>query len=60
MGMMVSRPKTQFMDFMDFICKCSEQVNREPVQITGQELEIVIHFKYKKIKVEWKQRSQNE
>ena len=42
-GMRVSRPKTQFMDF-NF--EQSQQGNREPVKILGEELERVTHFKY--------------
>ena len=42
-GMRVSRPKTQFMDF-NF--EQNQQGNREPVNILGEELEIVTHFKY--------------
>ena len=42
-GMTVSRPKTQFMDF-NF--EQSQQGNREPVNILGEELERVTHFKY--------------
>ena len=42
-GMRVSRPKTQFIDF-NF--GQSQQGNREPVNILGEELERVTHFKY--------------
>ena len=42
-GMRVSRPKTQSMDF-NF--EQSQQGNREPVNILGDELERVTHFKY--------------
>ena len=42
-GMRVSRPKSQFMDF-NF--QQSQQGNREPVKILGEELERVTHFKY--------------
>ena len=42
-GMRVSRPKTQFMDF-NF--EQSQQGNRDPVKILGEELERVTHFKY--------------
>ena len=42
-GMRVSRPKTQFMDFH---FEKSQQGNREPVKILGEELERVTHFKY--------------
>ena len=41
--MMVSRPKTQFMDF-NF--EQSQQGNREPIKILGEELERVTHFKF--------------
>ena len=42
-GMRISRPKTQFMDF-NF--EKNQQGNREPVNILGEELERVTHFKY--------------
>ena len=42
-GMRVSRPKTQFMDF-NF--EQSQQGNRDPVKILGEELERVTHLKY--------------
>ena len=42
-GMRVSRPKTQFMDF-NF--EQSQQGNRQPVKILGEELERVTLFKY--------------
>ena len=42
-GMRVSRPKIQFMDF-NF--EQSQQGNRDPVKILGEELERVTHFKY--------------
>ena len=42
-GMMLSRPKTQFMDF-NF--EKNQQGNREPVKILGEELERVTHLKY--------------
>ena len=37
-GMRVSRPKTQF---MDFTFGQNERGNREPVNVLGEELEIV-------------------
>ena len=42
-GMRLSRPRTQFMDF-NF--EQNQQGNREPVNILGEELERVTHFKY--------------
>ena len=42
-GLWVSRPKTQFMDF-NF--EQNQQGHREPVNILGEELERVTHFKY--------------
>ena len=42
-GMRLSRPKTQFMDF-NF--EQNQQGNQEPVNILGEELERVTHFKY--------------
>ena len=39
----VSRPKTKC---MDFLFEQSEQGNREPVKLLGEELERVTHFRY--------------
>ena len=61
-GMRVSRPKTQFMHF-NF--QQSQQGNREPVKILGEELERVTRFKYLGTSMEeegqvvWKLRSQS-
>ena len=41
--MRVSRPKTKY---MDFTFEHSKQGNREPLNILGEELERVTHFKY--------------
>ena len=43
MGMRVSRPKTQYMDFS---FEQNAQGNRPQVKILGEEVERVTHFKY--------------
>ena len=42
-GMMVCRPKIQF---LDFAFTQNDQENRESIKILEQEPEILIHFKY--------------